>query len=323
MSKRKPSLAEDAILDLVVYPCGVQPKIDGVRAEQLADQLTGRSLDPFKGFGITDYFSGLLPGGDGEMTLGSKPNCLDRLCSRTTGAMGRIYEEFNKKQLITEMADMHWWLFDYVTDDTVGLPYAERYDKLVWQLGVVNHPRLHLVPMEIANNREELNAIIARYFDDGYEGAIIRSLTAIYKEGRATQEGQEIWRVKSWADAEILVTGVTEGEKNENVKKTNTLGRSERSSAKAGMVPNGEIGSIQGTMLADFHCPISGRLLFEKGLAVTIGSGKLTVKEAAYYFEHQDEIVNHAVKFKHMTHGVKDLPRFGTYVSHRLPQDMS
>jgi DNA ligase-1 len=129
--------------------------------------------------------------------------------------------------------------------------------------------------------------------------------------------------VKPWADAEILVTGITEGNMNANEAKKNSLGRTERSSAAAGLVPNGQVGSIQGTMLADFIDSISGKLLFTKGLPVTVGSGEMTVKEAEYYFQHPEEILGHVVKFKHMTHGVKDQPRFPTYMSHRLPQDMS
>ena len=42
----KPQLAEDAVLDKVIFPCLVQPKIDGVRAMNLEGTLTGRSLDP-------------------------------------------------------------------------------------------------------------------------------------------------------------------------------------------------------------------------------------------------------------------------------------
>jgi hypothetical protein len=53
----KPQLAEDAIIDAVRFPCIVQPKIDGVRALNLNGTLTGRSLKPFEGFGITEYFS--------------------------------------------------------------------------------------------------------------------------------------------------------------------------------------------------------------------------------------------------------------------------
>ena len=311
----KPQLAEDAILDQVKFPCIVQPKIDGVRALNLNGTLTGRSLKPFEGFGITEYFSRPeFIGLDGEMTLGSKPNCANRLCSLTTGAMGRFKD-------VTEMPDLHWWVFDHLADPS--LPYLERYWRLKEAVENLNLPRVHLVPMYQAYIRPDLNALIADFFSLGYEGAIIRNPEAPYKSGRATQKGQELWRVKPWADAEILVTGVSEGEINTNEAKKNALGRTERSSAKAGMVANGQIGSIQGVMLADFRDPFTGKLLFEKGLPVTVGSGEMTVNEAEYYFKNQKEIIGHVVKFKHMTHGVKDLPRFPTYVSHRLPQDMS
>jgi DNA ligase 1 len=313
----KPQLAEDAVLDLIQYPCWVQPKIDGVRALNLKGTLTGRSLDPFKGFGITKYFSHLkFVGLDGEMTLGSKPNCGERLCSATTGAMGRF-------KGVAEMPDLHWWVFDYLTPQTMPLAYSDRYQSLWGRLQNLAHPRLHLVPFQLCNSLAEVESAIAKFAAEGYEGTIVRNPRATYKEGRATLKGQELWRVKPWADSEILVTAITEGQANGNVAKTNTLGRTERSSAKAGMVRNGQVGSIQGTMLADFYDPITKKLLFAKGLSITVGSGEMSVAEAAHFWQNPDEILRHVVKFKHMTHGVKDLPRFPTYVSHRLAQDMS
>ena len=312
----KPQLAEDAILEAVQFPVWVQPKIDGVRAMNLAGKHVGRSLDPFAGYGITDYFS--LPhflGLDGEMTLGSKANCDQRLCSMTTGAMGRF-------KGVDKMADLHWWCFDYLTSDTIRLPYRGRYAALQARLLALDHERLRLVPYVEVHTHEVLRQQIAEYAEQGYEGTIIRNPNALYKPGRATKKGQELWRVKPWGDAEILVTGITEGEVNGNEAKTNTLGRTERSSAKAGMIPNGQVGSIQGVMLADFYDPITGKLLFAKGLPVTVGSGEMSVAEAIDYFKHPEKIVGHIVKFKHMTHGVKDKPRFPTYVSHRLRADM-
>lgn len=313
----KPQLAEDAILDQVKFPCIVQPKIDGVRALNLNGTLTGRSLKPFEGFGITERFSGeQYLGLDGEMILGSKPNCSNRLCSLTTGAMGRFKD-------VDQMPDLQWNVFDLVLHSTAHLPYIDRYQRLATKVDQLRDERIHLVPMLTASSAAELQGYIAHNFDLGYEGTIIRNPNAPYRPGRATQKGQELWRVKPWADAEILVTGVSEGEINTNEAKKNALGRTERSSAKAGMVANGQIGSIQGVMLADFHDPFTGKLLFPKGLEVTVGSGEMTVNEAEYYFKNQKEIVGHVVKFKHMTHGVKDKPRFPTYMSHRLPQDMS
>ena len=315
--KLKPQLAEDALIELVEFPCWVQPKIDGVRALNLQGTLTGRSLDPFEGYLITDFFSrpGFM-GLDGEMTLGDKPNCTERLCSKTTGAMGRF-------KGVTEMADLHWWVFDYLTPNTVALPYSERYEQLKERVEWLGHPRIHLVPYEVVNNTAELNAAIAKFASQGYEGTIVRNPRAPYKEGRATKKGQQLWRVKPWADAEILVTGITEGMSNQNAAEKSTLGRTKRSSAKAGMVPNGQVGSIQGTLLADFHDPLTGILLFAKGLEITVSPGEMTVAEAIDLFNHPEKIVGHIVKFQHMTHGVKDLPRFPGYKSHRLAQDMS
>lgn len=315
MKSFKPSLAEDAVLEEVRFPAWVQPKIDGVRALNLSGRLTGRSLDEFKGYGISDFFSTRdFRHLDGEMILGNKPNCTERLCSLTTGAMGRFKGE-------TQMADLHWWTFDYLANPS--LPYRLRYHLLTLRLQELSHPRIHLVPYQEVRSAKGLKRCIAEYAEAGYEGTIIRNPDAPAKEGRATRKGQELWRVKPWADAEILVTGITEGAKNANEAKKNTLGRTERSSAAAGLIPNGQVGSIQGTMLADFHDPVTGKLLFAKGLPITVSPGEMTIAEAVHYFEHQEEIVARIVKFKHMTHGVKDQPRFATYMSHRLAEDMS
>ena len=315
MTSLKPQLAEDAQLDKVTYPCFVQPKLDGVRAMNLTGTLVGRSLDPFKGFGVTEYFSKPeFIGLDGEMILGNVPNSTERLCSLTTGAMGRF-------KGVTEMPDLHWFVFDYVTPETAHLGYGARYDKLAWQVGVLNHPRIHLVPRAFVGTRNLLDIIIADHSEQGFEGSIIRNPRSTYKPGRSTAEGQ-LWRVKPWGDFEILVTGITEGQKNENAAKTNTLGRTERSSAQAGMVPNGQVGSIQGTLVADVKDHL-GHTMFAAGLEITAGSGEMSVKEATHFFNNPHELVGHYAKVKHMTFGYKDLPRFPTFMSIRLREDMA
>ena len=310
----KPQLANDANLATLKYPVGVQPKIDGVRALNINGTLTGRSLDPFKGFGITEYWSRpYFKGLDGEMILGSNPASVDRLCSLTAGAMGAF-------KGITETPNLNWWVFDDLTNPAD--PYSVRYARLKVRVANLEHPRVHLVPLHIANNREELDALIAHFFDEGYEGAIIRNLDAPAKEGRPSKVKQELVRVKGWMDSEMLVTGFTEGQTNTNEAKTNTLGRTERSSAKDGMVPNGMVGSIHGTMIGDCFHPITGEKLFADGLPITIGTGTMTDAELLDYFKHPEKLVGHPVKFKHLAHGVKDLPRMGNYISHRLREDM-
>ena len=310
----KPQLANDANLATLVYPVGVQVKIDGVRALNINGTLTGRSLDPFKGFGITEYWSKPeFQYLDGEMTLGADAASSERLCSLTTGALGAF-------KGVTSMADVYLHCFDWLAEP--NLPYFQRYEMLKAYVEKLDHPRVKLVPLHIANNREELDALIARFFDEGYEGAIIRNLDAPAKEGRPSKVKQELVRVKGWMDSEMLVTGFTEGQTNTNEAKTNTLGRTERSSAKDGMVPNGMIGSIHGTMIGDCFHPITGEKLFADGLPITIGTGTMTDAELLDYFKHPEKLVGHPVKFKHLAHGTKTLPRMGNYISHRLREDM-
>ena len=310
----RPQLANDAILETLKYPVGVQVKIDGVRALNINGTLTGRSLDPFKGFGITEYWSKPeFQYLDGEMTLGADAASSERLCSLTTGALGAF-------KGVTSMADVYLHCFDWLAEP--NLPYFQRYEMLKAYVEKLDHPRVHLVPLHIANNREELDALIARFFDEGYEGAIIRNLDAPAKEGRPSKVKQELVRVKGWVDSEMLVTGFTEGQTNTNEAKTNTLGRTERSSAKDGMVPNGMVGSIHGTMIGDCFHPITGEKLFADGLPITIGTGTMTDAELLDYFKHPEKLVGHPAKFKHLAHGTKTLPRMGQYLSHRLPQDM-
>ena len=310
----KPQLAEDADLDSVRFPVFCQPKIDGVRAMNLNGTLTGRSLDPFPGTGITEYFSRPeLIGLDGEMILGSDMSA-ERLCSLTTGALSKF-------KGVTEMADLHWVVFDYVTPETAGLPYKERFQRLRDRVELLGDPRVHLIPNAHIGTRALLDDLIALDSETGYEGTIIRNPNAVYKEGRATKKGQELWRVKPWGDFEILVTGITEGQRNENEAKKNTLGRTERSSAQVGMVPNGQVGSIQGVLVRDLVVN-GGSLTIVAGTAVTAGSGEMTVAEAKHYFENPHEIVGKWARVKTMVYGVKSLPRFPTFVSLRMAEDM-
>lgn len=311
----KPQLAEDANLSNMIFPVWAQPKIDGVRAMNLKGTLTGRSLDPFKGFGVTEFFSRPeFVGFDGEMTLGDDP-CALRLCSLTTGALGRF-------KGVTQREDFHWWVFDYQTEETLAWPYHKRWMKardLVLDFGQYY---LHIVPYEHVRTLDRANTIIDEHLDAGYEGTIWRQPGEVVKQGRSDKR-QQLTRTKPWADMEILVTRVVEGNANNNEVKTNSLGRTERSSAKAGLVPNGEIGSIVGDVVNDFFCPFTGKLLFPKGMEVEAGSGEMTKAQAAAWFADQTQIVGWYATIKHLAYGVKDKPRMGTFKSKRLREDMS
>lgn len=314
----KPQLADDVDFASLNYPCWGLPKIDGVRGLQPHDKVVGRSLDEFKGFGVTALLS--HPdhvGFDGEITLGSSPVALpgESLCAQTTGAVGAF-------KGVTEPADLHWWLFDLVTPETVTQAYDVRYSELEDHLGKLNNPRLHLVPRTVILNAEEAKAFAARCLAENFEGAIFRATWEAVKEGRPTKKGQQFMRYKPWADFEIIVKMVVEEETNTNEAKLNTLGKTERSSAKAGKVPNGKVGSVVGTVAKDVLCPFTGRVLFPRGQVITAGAGRMKDAEAKAYFENQSLIVGQVAKIKHLAYGVMDQPRMATFECLRDPVDM-
>ena len=314
----KPQLADDVDFASLNYPCWGMPKIDGVRGLQPQDKLVGRSLDEFKGFGLTNLLSKPEHHGfDGEITLGSSPVALpgESLCAQTTGACGAF-------KGITEVADFHWWLFDLVTPETVTQAYAVRYPELEDRLGKLNNPRLHLVPRTVILNAEEAKEFAAKCLADGFEGAVFRNPRATVKEGRPTKSGQQFMRFKPWADFEIIVKMVVEEETNTNEAKLNTLGKTERSGAKAGKVPNGKVGSVVGTVAKDVLCPFTGRVLFPRGQVITAGAGRMKDAEAKAFFENQTLIVGQIAKIKHLAYGVMDQPRMATFECLRDPVDM-
>src|SRR5665647_515544 len=100
------------------------------------------------------------------MTLGDKPNSDQRLCSLTTGAMGRF-------KGVTEMADLHWWVFDYLLKPE--LSYWARYGLLALKVKELNHPRIHLMPYMKCFTRKELDTAISGFAQMNYEGTIIRN----------------------------------------------------------------------------------------------------------------------------------------------------
>lgn len=313
----KPMLAEDFEESKLKFPLGAQPKIDGVRGLNMLGRLTGRSLKAHKNKHTTSFYSrSCLMGLDGE--LAANHECHADLCRLTSSAVGTIAGE----------PYTLWWLFDYVTVETKKLKYKDRYEALVERIrslySIDNEvwQHLRLVPMQVCNNLQELLDCEEKWLQMGYEGVIIRDLDGMHKEGRSTVREGGLLRIKRFIEAEALITQVLEGEENCNEAQTNELGKTFRSSHKSNMLPNGQVGSLRGTLLDDIYDPITKVKLLEKGQEITISPGNMSHDMRKHYWLHPEELLQHVVKFKFFPKGLKDKPRFPTFVCIRSKEDM-
>jgi DNA ligase-1 len=314
MSAFKPQLAEDYSPEKLKFPVGIMPKIDGCRMLNINGKALGRSLKSHGNLYTTEKFSKeCFDGLDGEMVLGNNPAALN-LCSDTSGAISRIKGE----------PEMNWWCFDLVNSETKDLGYFERYKLMeikVLELQNLGYSNIEYLPLEIVYSLEDYNRFKEYWLQEGYEGVIIRS-DELYKQGRSSTKTAGYWRDKGFVDAEILVSTLVEGSTNNNEAKVNELGRTERSSHQENKEPNGQVGSIVGTLVKDLVDPDTKKLLLKRGTLCNMAPGAMTLKERKFYWENPQEIVGMYAKGKLFPKGVLNSPRFFSFLSIRQEGDI-
>ncbi len=311
-----PQLAVDWQPERMQFPCIAQPKIDGVRGGQYElGKFTGRSLKAFKNRKLVKYWSdeGFF-GIDGELVLpASHPWVHQSMCRDTTSISGTI-----ESPIVLDLV-----AFDLVVPSLLPRPYEARYERLARVVEMVGKVRdenkLHLMPMEIVRNMDELEELDNKWTAMGYEGTIVRNRKAPFKPDRSGL-AMELWRIKRHIDFEMLVTGFDEAMENRNEAKTNALGRTERSSHKDNKHGKSMVGNIHGTIVkAVVH---RGKTLFPKGMPVTCGPGQLTHAERAAIFRDPKLLIGKIGKVKTWPTGVKDKPRQPVWLTVRDKVDM-
>jgi DNA ligase-1 len=95
---------------------------------------------------------------------------------------------------------------------------------------------------------------------------------------------------------------------NTNKKRTNNLGHTERSTHAEGMVGLDTLGALT---VKDI----------KTGVTFNVGSGFNAAQRAAIWAE-QSSFVGKVIKYKHFPIGVKDKPRFPTFLGFRNKDDM-
>jgi DNA ligase-1 len=267
------------------YPMLVFPKLDGIRCPIVDAKAKSRTLKDIPNKHVQSILSyPEFEGFDGELIVG-EPN------SPT------VYRDTNSFVMSHDKVGMfRYFVFDYWNRDE---PFYKRFQALSESLV---HEYIEVIKGVLVNNEEELLEAERQVLDAGYEGLILRSLTGKYKFGRTTMNENNTYKLKRFEDAEAVIVGFEEEMHNGNDAETNELGRTKRSTAKAGMSGKGTLGA--------FICKTPD------GIEFRIGSG-FDAEMRKQYWNDKISLLGGTVKYKHFPIGVKDKPRHPIFLGFR------
>lgn len=293
------------------YPVLVSKKYDGFRCLVQNGVLVSRNLKPIVNKNVQAKFAGLPEGFDGELIVGDPTSRNEEGHSNAFRNTSTIVTAFDKPA-----DDVKFYVFDqfheeYGFEQRQSLMYGNMAKALRanadtnWDADVI------MVTQVMIQNENELMQIEAAWLEEGYEGVMGRSIAGRYKQGRGTINESLIWKLKRFVDAEAVIIGTVEEQRNENLATTNALGRTQRGTSKAGMVGKGTLGKflVRG---------INGRW---DGVEFDCGGG-LDGAERRDLWPIRESLVGKVIKYKWFSVGSADKPRFPIYLGFRDKGDM-
>lgn len=307
----KPMKGEAAQIEDIQLPCYAGPKIDGVRCLVFGGVAYTASMEPHGNLFVQKWAkenAEALEGLDGEIAVGAINDPL--VFKHTAGALNRKEGE----------PDFTFWVFD-----TAGMagPYEERCEHLFWSEDRAI-PRVEYVKSFYLGDRGELAKVVKLHVSQGYEGTMVRSPEGPYKFGRSTIKEGYLLKLKSFIDNEAEIIGVVEEMRNMNKAEKDAMGRTKRSSAKAGKVGKGTLGK--------FLCRgLNGQF---KGVEFSVGTGTLTKEgKASLWREYKLSscfeppascVVGACITYTHMEHNAGySKPRHAGFMRFRPRNDVT
>jgi DNA ligase-1 len=197
---------------------------------------------------------------------------------------------------------VEWHVFD---DYLAGGPFEVRTELAASRAVVDGHvwPIGHMYLQEVV----ELQRYEESRVSQGYEGVMLRDPEGPYKQGRSTLREGYLLKIKRFVTDEAKVVGVTELMHNDNELTTDERGYAKRSTHQYNKRPAGVLGSLE--------------VVDKDDRAFSIGTG-FTAEQRKNLWEGRQYLVGKTVTFKHFPIGVKDAPRFPTFVAFRDGRDM-
>lgn len=290
----KPTLAVNADFSKIKYPVYASPKLDGIRCSIVDGKALSRTLKPIPNKAIYAFLSDVGYNGlDGELIVGSPTS---KTCYNETVSQVMTHDK--------GLANVAYYVFDL---------HNHPGDFTSRNLSLKKFSAMGSIPIEVLRqvwitNEEEMLAYETDCVEAGYEGLILRSPTAPYKNGRSTVNEGYLLKVKRFEDSEAEIIGFEEEMFNGNAAETNELGRTKRSTAQSGLVGKRTLGAF---LVRDVV----------SGVEFSIGTG-LTALERQAHWLNQSTTLGGIIKYKFFPVGVKDKPRHPVFLGFRHREDM-
>ena len=290
MKIQKPLLAGKFDSEKAKFPYAATPKIDGIRFLMVGGAALTRSFKPIRNEYLQKILSSNLPDGiDGELTSGS------------------TFQECSSIMRIKGEPDFKVWIFDFVNPNDEVKPYKERMNELR-KFESFNIPSYEILFPTIVSNQEQIDQLMIKNLNAGYEGLMLRDPNGIYKFGRSSVKENILLKVKEFMDDEAEIIAFREKMVNTNEGLKDNFGRTKRSSCQDGLKPSGTLG---GFILRN-----------SEGLEFSCGSG-LNDALRDEIWKNQSKYLGKLVKYKYMSKGIKDLPRHPVFIGFRDETDLS
>jgi DNA ligase-1 len=218
---------------------------------------------------------------DGELVVGD-PFGLD-VFNRTSGPLRRY----------DAIPDFNFYVFDNFLNKEEA--YEKRWLGRVQEFSTLD--RVIVLPQVLLKNLSEIKTYEAYALSLGYEGIMLRSLNASYKEGRSTFNEGYIYKRKPFDDAEAVIVGFIEEMTNLNEQKEDAMGLMKRSSHQDNKVGKDTLGAL-----------ILKSPLWNVEFKCGTGQG-LTEVYRQHIWDNRDYYKGLTVTFKYQSYGSMDRPR--------------
>lgn len=270
----KAMLAASSIpkLDSLQYPLMASYKLDGIRCLVIDGLPYSRNLKLIPNLHVQKTIADLgLTGLDGELMVEGDFNSVQ-------SAIMSIKGEPNFK----------FYVFDDFTN--IAEPFIERSLKL-GRFPKDPDAVVQLVTQIVVDNKEQLQQLLDKAVDKGYEGLIIRKLDAPYKYGRSTPKQGWMSKLKYFYDDEATITAVTELYRNSDTS----------TNIKDNMIPADTFGAFE---------------VVWNGIKFNVGSGFSNDLRDQLWVKKR-ELIGKTITFKYQELSSYGVPRFPTFKGFR------